>query len=181
MRMLCLREHATFVGRREARRFGSYGDVLFPGRRCSEACTQTDCLATLRGAAFALTRASPLTVCSRHRRRVTLREQRRQGPREGLPEAARLVRHVRVELRLVRDGLVPVRVGLRQACGVQKRGKMEQCMDENVAHVRAKGRGAAPLHALHKHNGRQGERRALAHVHGGARMLPCENASAARY
>ena len=135
MRMFCLRQHATSVGRREARRFGTYGHVLFQGRHCSGGCTQKHCLATLHGSAFPLTQASALTVCSRHRSRVTVREQRRQGPREGLPEAARLVRHLRVELRLVGDGLVPVRVGLRQSCGVQKRGKMDKCKGEKVPHV----------------------------------------------
>ena len=113
MRMMCLREHATFLGRREARRFGRYGHALFPGRHCSAGCTHKVCRAALPGAAFRRAGASALAVCPRHRPRVTLRQQRRQGPREGLPEAARLVRHVRVEPRLVRDGLVPVRVGLR--------------------------------------------------------------------
>ena len=64
--------------------------------------------------------ASALAVCSRHRPRVALRQQRRQGPREGLPEAARLVGHVRVGPRLVRDGLVPVRVSLRVSFWVHK-------------------------------------------------------------
>ena len=57
---------------------------------------------------------------------------------------------------------------------------MEEGKEEKVPHVREQGRGPAPLHAFHNHNGREGESRSLAHVEGGMRMLPCGSASARR-